>query len=662
VDFLSGKINRGLSEPDANTLFFPGGGVFDPSGNLWLADSNNNRVLSYPSSSTLTYTSATAVVGQTDFQFMAPNLIEGREVWIYAGTPGGGMVVDKSSNPPHLYVADTYNNRVLGFRDARAVGADARSLLTQKADLVIGQPANDLSRAVINYPNGDPDLPTRTGLFRPVGLVVDDSGNLWVADSGNGRVLRFPSPFAQQGAQSADLVLGQSSFTNKDQSATAQTMNTPYGLALFPDGRLGVSDPVHNRVLTFNKPFSIGMAASTVVGQQTFASTGPSTTEAGLNTPRNIASDSSGRLYVCDSANGRILVYTPGLSSTGAAAAFDFKNFSQPQGIAVSGITGEMWVASGNTLFHLPEVTSFQNTSTIFQQIPANSPMSVALDAFENPIVAEAVNRIAFYFAKLAVRNAFTFTSTRPLTPGMWVQAAPVGKLVNVADEVHENPPYPKTVSGLQMLVNGAPSGIYAIVNKTSINFVIPWSAPSSGNAEFLLFNPTTQEIVAAGSFLMSAADPAFKTVNGAGTGQILAVNLEDGTLNGPQHPVGLGKTLLLALTGQGLVNNPPPDGNAPPSGTLVPTTDLPVVTLAGVNIPNANILFSGLDPTYPGSWTVIIKVPDISQGGPPPGNNVPILVRFHDVPSNWGFDPNNSNNDILLTVPNARITTIAVK
>ena len=54
----------------------------------------------------------------------------------------------------------------------------------------------------------------------------------------------FPAPFAQQGDQSADLVLGQSSFTNKDQSATAQTMNTPYGLALFPDGRMAVSDAV----------------------------------------------------------------------------------------------------------------------------------------------------------------------------------------------------------------------------------------------------------------------------------------------------------------------------------------------------------------------------------------------------------------------------------
>jgi len=425
---------------------------------------------------------------------------------------------------------------------------------------------------------------------------------------------------------------------------------------------MAVSDAAFNRVLIFSKPLSTGAAASSVVGQQTFASIGASNTLAGLNAPRNIATDSSGRLYVCDSVNNRILVYTPGISQTGAAAAFNFPSFSSPQGIAVSAITGEMWVAAGNTLFHLPEVTSYQNTSTIFQQIPSNLPMTVALDAFDNPIVGEATNRISLYFAKLAVRNAFTFTSTRPYTPGMWVQAAPVGKVVNVPDEVHETPPYPKTVSGLQMLVNGVPSGIYAIVNKTSINFVIPWSAPTSGTAEFLLFNPTTQEIVAAGSFLMTAADPAFKTVNGIGTSQVLATNFDDGTLNGPQHPVGLGKILTLALTGQGLVNNPPPDGNPPPAGTLLPTSELPVVTIGAVNIPNENILFSGLDPSYPGSWTVVIKVPDIAQGGPPPGNNIPIIVRFHDIPSNWGFDPNNSNNDIQLQVSNGRITTIAVK
>ena len=78
----------------------------------------------------------------------------------------------------------------VGKKYGSAVGADARSILTQKADLVIGQPAGDLFRAVVNYPNGDPDLPTRTGLYRPVGVAIDDGGNLWVADSGNGRSRR----------------------------------------------------------------------------------------------------------------------------------------------------------------------------------------------------------------------------------------------------------------------------------------------------------------------------------------------------------------------------------------------------------------------------------------------------------------------------------------
>ncbi|MCU1334772.1 MAG: hypothetical protein JWO19_353 [Bryobacterales bacterium] len=666
-DLLSGKINRGLTEPDATSLAAPSGGTFDNAGNLWLADTGNNRLLSYPASGSFSYTSANVVVGQTDFPFNAPNLIEGKEVWIFNnGSPGGGIVVDKSSNPPHLYIADTFNNRVLGFRDARAVGTDARSILTQKADLVIGQSANDLFRSIVNYPSGDRDLPTRTGLYRPVGVAVDDSGNLWVADSGNGRVLRFPAPFnVSVGTnQSADLVLGQRDFTQKDQSATQQTMRTPFGVAFFPDGQLAVSDADLNRVLVFRKPFSNGENAFTIVGQQNFAASGSSTSLAGLNSPRHVATDSSGRLYVCDSSNSRVVVYrdTSVIAQTGPAAAFNFPNFSSPQGIAVSPISGEMWVAAGNAVFHLPEVTTYQNSSTILQTIGSYAPMAVALDSFDNPIVAEAINRITFYFAKLAVRNAFTFTSLRPLTPGMWVQAAPIGKLLNVNDEVHETPPYPKTVAGLQMLVNGVQSGIYAVVQKTYVNFVIPWSAPTTGPAEFVLFNPTTSEIVAAGTLTMAVADPAFKTVNGAGTGQILAANIDDGGLNGPQNPVSLGKTLQLALTGQGLVNNPPADGVAPSGLVRTNPADLHVF-LNAKEVPAANILFSGLDPTYPGSWIINLRIPTVAEGGPPPGtNNVPIIVTMRDVASNWGYDPTNSNNDIPLQVSNGRVTTIAVK
>jgi uncharacterized protein (TIGR03437 family) len=661
---FSGKANRGLAGPSSNTLSAPLGGAFDSGGNLWVVDTNNNRVLSYPANASFNYDSANIVVGQTDFPFNAPNLIEGREVWLVNGSsPGGAMVVDKSSNPPHLYIADTFNNRVLGFRDARAVGADVRTVLTQKADLVIGQP--DLFRSTVNYPGGDPDLPTATGLLRPVGLAVDDSGNLWVADSGNGRVLRFPAPFsvAAGSSQAADLVLGQSNFTQKNQSASSQTMNTPYGLALYPDGHMAVSDPALHRVLVFKKPFTNGEAAFTVVGQSSFATSTISNSLAGLNTPRHVATDTSGRLYVADSGNNRVVVYrdTSNIAQSGPAAAFNFPGFSTPQGIAVSSISGEMWVTAGNTIYHLPEVTTFQNTSTVLQQIGSNGPTAIALDSFENPIVAEVINRVSFYFAKLIIRNAFTFTSARPMTPGMWAQAAPLGKTFSAIDEVHETPPYPTTAAGLQMLVNGAPSGIYSVEQNAYLNFVIPWGAPTSGTAEFLLFNPTTKEIVAAGSVLMTVADPAFRTTNFQGWGQVMALNVEDGTLNGPQNPIGAGKTLQLALTGQGPVTNPPADGHAPSALTPTNLADLKVFVNAK-DIGPANILSSDLDPTYPGSWTINIRIPTVAEGGPPPSNNVSILVIQRDVPSNWGYDPNNGFADTQLQVSNGRITTIAVK
>src|SRR6185312_2247987 len=175
------------------------------------------------------------------------------------------------------------------------------------------------------------------------------------------------------------------------------------------------------------------------------------------------------------------------------------------------------------------------------------------------------------------------------------------------------------TASGLQMLVNGAPSGIYSVEQNAYINFVIPWSAPTNGTAEFLLFNPTTKEIVAAGTVGMALADPAFRTTNFQGWGQIMALNFDDGTLNSPQNPVGAGKILTLALTGQGPVNNPPADGFPPSALTPTNLADLKVIINAK-DIGPANIISSDLDPTYPGSWTVNVRIPTVAEGGPPPG------------------------------------------
>src|SRR5205823_705809 len=141
-----------------------------------------------------------------------------------------------------------YNNRVLGYRDIRKLIAGS------PADIVIGQP--DFATSICNYPSGDPTQPLQNSLCRPVGLLVDSSGNLYVADSGNNRVLRFPTPFSHPGNQVADLVLGQPSFFIKLTDPSASTMGLPYGLAFASNFGLLVSDEAYNRVLFF--PFTNG--------------------------------------------------------------------------------------------------------------------------------------------------------------------------------------------------------------------------------------------------------------------------------------------------------------------------------------------------------------------------------------------------------------------
>ena len=114
---------------------------------LFVADTANHRVLVLPQPTT-TFSPATRVLGQDQFSYMSPNLIEGREFQFTSADQNGlhvdgGLVIDQNANPPHLYVADTYNNRILGFNDVRTIRPGAR------ADLVIGQP--DMFRSVCNY-------------------------------------------------------------------------------------------------------------------------------------------------------------------------------------------------------------------------------------------------------------------------------------------------------------------------------------------------------------------------------------------------------------------------------------------------------------------------------------------------------------------------------
>jgi sugar lactone lactonase YvrE len=532
------KANQGLPQPNAATLNGPTALVFAGT-DLYVADTSNNRVLIFPQTGGV-ISPATRLLGQLDWGFNSPNLIEGRELFIYAGADGSGRVlggagiaVDTTSNPPHLYIADSLNNRILGFRDARNVTAGNR------ADIVIGQA--DFFHSIPNFATGDLLAPTDSTLVTPEGLAVDANGNLYVADAGNGRVLRFPKPFDQTSGYRANLVLGQAGFFSRISDPTSRTMRAPYGLAFTQAGHLLVSDAGLNRVLLFRKPtggdFSNGQTASAVFGQPDFTSSNAGSDRASLNGPRGIAVDSSDRLYVCDTVNNRVSIFTGALN--GDTIARFTPSISMPQGIAINS-RGEVWVASlgSDAVIRFPQYDDWFNTNQAVSQIAASHPFAIGLDGSDNPIVAEALNRVSIYYQQAVFRNAASY-SVRGLAPGELAYIARLGPSFSPSDtnETASALPWPKTLADTQVLFNGVPAAIYR-VSPDIVTFQVPTSAPVGQFADVQIVRASTAEVLAAASFRINSADPAFFTSNAQGFGQIAAIN-EDGSVNTPANPAG---------------------------------------------------------------------------------------------------------------------------
>ena len=199
------------------------------------------------------------------------------------------MAVDSSGA---LHVPDSYNNRILKYEDPFATDSIA--------DEVWGQ--WDFAGGTCN--RGGPRRPTaetlcfhsQTNFFLANrygnGVEIDPHGNMWVADGGNNRVLRFPAdPATGKIARAADLVLGQRTFHGEETGTALDEMHAPSAVRMAKDGTLYVADTLNNRVLVFQAPFQSGMAAAREFGS-------------GFDRPTSLEMDPGGQgIWVNDSAN-----------------------------------------------------------------------------------------------------------------------------------------------------------------------------------------------------------------------------------------------------------------------------------------------------------------------------------------------------------------------
>ncbi len=630
--------NDGNPQTAAGTLYNPQAAVF-VNNELYVADSKNNRVIVLPWQ-TGNFGPGSRVLGQDRFNTNSINLIEGREFYFLNqsnNVTDAAVVMDSTGDTPRLYVADPNNHRILGFRDVRKLKPGSA------ADIVIGQP--DMATALCNYPTGDINQPTQSSLCHPVGLLVDSTGNLYVGDTANGRVLRFPTPFSHQGNQTADLVLGKPSFSTPPLTdATARNMFAPYGLAFAGNNGLLVSDEGLNRVLFFpftNGTFSsadIGAPATKVFGQPDFVTSKTSNSDTGMSGPHHLSSDTDGRPYVVDSGNSRVLIFDQILNnpSAGAHASFVLPA-GGAQGIFVNSNTGEIWVTDigGNAVHKYPRYDQLIFNPAATVNIPSNSPIAVTQDQYGDLILAEAYNRVTFYYPALAAYNAAVSLANKPLAPNTIASIYPGGIQFgkDTADAFSQPSPLPlpTTLADLQVTVNGTPAPLY-YVSPTQINFVVPWNAPTTGTAGVEVVKVSTGQLLAAGAVSMNTVSPGIFVGASAGAGaKLAAVVNSDGTINDATHPVKRGDYISIWATGQGLVSSPPADGDIPRNGLVSSQGTLRVfigtdftdqVPLQGdeqrsvAGVYTNFISFSGLSPSFPGMWQINVRIPQATAPG----------------------------------------------
>ena len=652
-------------------------------GDLYIADLGNNRVLDLPiQGATISPASGVAgqwVAGQPNFKTNSPNLIEGREFQF--AVPGtslsdAGMAIDNSTGTPHLYVADPYNNRILGFKDLRTFcfpttpGCNGNNA----ADIVLGQA--DVTTALINYPTNDPNKPSSSSLYRPIGLAVDAAGNLYVADSFNGRVLRFPCPFSYAGLETnssctskgpapepADLVLGQQTFTTTpNRQPTLSQMSVPYGLAFTPScdtpsqvcsapQGLVVSDQALNRVLyiptttgTFTANTDNFKAATVIFGQPDGTS---GSTLTALANPHHVSCDTNGNVYVADTGNSRVMVFPNPASATTGQHGQAIQGLSAPEGVYVSPHTGEIWVANTGARAY---VRYASETNAVLGQAVgqpivdvsgkfAFRPLAVLQDQYGDLLGADDAHRVALYFPGIVVTNAASnvVSTVSPLAPNaigtIWsvFTCNPCSPSQFLAPVTSGTYPLPKILADTQVLVNNVPAPLY-FVSGGQINFVVPSATPSTVSSEVDVVQVSTGRVLGTTSLAMSPYAPAAFVGPGGQTATTFyaaAIN-QDGTVNGPGNPAIRGQYVTLYMTGEGFVSGAPPDGV--PATSPISTPLLPTILFGPNPLPASSILYSGLDQ-FPGMWQISFTIPTNIV---PVNGALPFAVFAPDLTPNW--------------------------
>ncbi len=194
---------------------------------------------------------------------------------------GTGIALNSAGE---VYFADDVDHRV------RKIGTDG-SIVTVAGSIGDGRPA------------------TQVSFISPQGITMDNAGNIYIADSGNGRVRRVDPTGTISTVAGGGTARGSGfPFIEFVGPATEAALN-PSGLALDASGNLYVVEWQGHRIRKVDTSGIITTVGGT--GTQGFSGDGGAATGAKLNQPYGVFADGSGSLYIADQGNNRVRKVDP---------------------------------------------------------------------------------------------------------------------------------------------------------------------------------------------------------------------------------------------------------------------------------------------------------------------------------------------------------------
>ena len=305
--FATSLATSARAQTQATTLplMLPSATAFDAAGNLYFAETGNHVVRKVTSAGIITTVAGNGVQGFAGDGGLATSA--------ELDSPAG-LALDAAGD---LYIADSHNQRVREVNAATGITAT-----------IAGTGAAGFS--------GDGGMATAARLDLPTALALDTAGNLYVADTNNHRVRRIA---AATGAITTVAGNGVEAFTGDNGPATSASIDSPNGLALDAAGNLYIADTHNGRVREVSAAsglISTVAGAGVVAGNvQSFGGDGGAATAAGLALPRGLTMDAAGNLYFADSANHRIRRISPSGTIT-TVAGQGTENFAGDGAPAVS--------------------------------------------------------------------------------------------------------------------------------------------------------------------------------------------------------------------------------------------------------------------------------------------------------------------------------------